>query len=79
MKKPAQGFNTAAQDSNPGSRSRESEALHPEPLLSTIRACVHGYYVQRFKSLIPDSISDIINVVRSIIHQNGKFDLKLNK
>ena len=28
MKKLAQGFNTAAQDSNPGSRSRESEALH---------------------------------------------------
>ena len=27
MKKRAQGFNTAAQDSNPGSRSRESEAL----------------------------------------------------
>ena len=27
MKKLAQGFNTAAQDSNPGSRSRESEAL----------------------------------------------------
>ena len=27
MKKIAQGFNTAAQDSNPGSRSRESEAL----------------------------------------------------
>ena len=27
MKKRAQGFNTAAQDLNPGSRSRESEAL----------------------------------------------------
>ena len=27
MNKLAQGFNTAAQDSNPGSRSRESEAL----------------------------------------------------
>ena len=27
MKKLAQGFNAAAQDSNPGSRSRESEAL----------------------------------------------------
>ena len=27
MKKLAQGFNTAAQDSNPGSLSRESEAL----------------------------------------------------
>ena len=27
MKKLAQGFNTAAQDSNPGSRSRESETL----------------------------------------------------
>ena len=27
VKKRAQGFNTAAQDSNPGSRSRESEAL----------------------------------------------------
>ena len=27
VKKLAQGFNTAAQDSNPGSRSRESEAL----------------------------------------------------
>ena len=27
MKKRHQGFNTAAQDSNPGSRSRESEAL----------------------------------------------------
>ena len=27
MKKLARGFNTAAQDSNPGSRSRESEAL----------------------------------------------------
>ena len=27
MKKLAQGFNSAAQDSNPGSRSRESEAL----------------------------------------------------
>ena len=27
MKKLAQGFNTAAQDSNPGSRSQESEAL----------------------------------------------------
>ena len=27
MKKLAQGFNTAAQDLNPGSRSRESEAL----------------------------------------------------
>ena len=27
MKTLAQGFNTAAQDSNPGSRSRESEAL----------------------------------------------------
>ena len=27
VKKIAQGFNTAAQDSNPGSRSRESEAL----------------------------------------------------
>ena len=27
MKKPAQGFNTAAQDSNPGSHSRQSEAL----------------------------------------------------
>ena len=27
MKTLAHGFNTAAQDSNPGSRSRESEAL----------------------------------------------------
>ena len=27
VKKLAQGFNTAAQDSNPGSRSQESEAL----------------------------------------------------
>ena len=27
VKKPAQDFNTAAQDLNPGSRSRESEAL----------------------------------------------------
>ena len=27
MKKPAQGFNTTAQDLNPGSRSRASEAL----------------------------------------------------
>ena len=27
VNKLAQGFNTAAQDSNPGSRSRESEAL----------------------------------------------------
>ncbi|KAK2184487.1 hypothetical protein NP493_265g03055 [Ridgeia piscesae] len=27
VKKHAQGFNTAAPDSNPGSRSRESEAL----------------------------------------------------
>ena len=27
VKELAQGFNTAAQDSNPGSRSRESEAL----------------------------------------------------
>ena len=27
MKKLAQGFNTAAQDSNPGSRSRDPEAL----------------------------------------------------
>ena len=27
VKKLAQGFNTASQDSNPGSRSRESEAL----------------------------------------------------
>ena len=27
MKKRAQGFNTATQDSNPGSRNRESEAL----------------------------------------------------
>ena len=27
VKKLAQGFNIAAQDSNPGSRSRESEAL----------------------------------------------------
>ena len=27
MEKLAQGFNTAAQDSNPGSRSRESEVL----------------------------------------------------
>ena len=27
VKKPAQGFNTAAQDSNPGPLSRESEAL----------------------------------------------------
>ena len=27
MKKLAEGFNTAAQDSNPGSLSRESEAL----------------------------------------------------
>ena len=28
MKKLAQGFNTAAQDSNPGSLSRESGGLH---------------------------------------------------
>ena len=37
MKKLAQGFNTAAQDSNPGSCSQESEALPlTEPLHSTI-------------------------------------------
>ena len=34
----AQGFNTAAQDSNPGSRSRESEAL---PLSHC--ALIYGY------------------------------------
>ena len=35
VKKLAQGFNTAAQDSNQGSRSREFEALPHEPLRST--------------------------------------------
>ena len=37
MKKLAQGFNTAAQDLNPGSRSRESEAL---PLSHCALHCV---------------------------------------
>ena len=39
VKKIAQGFSTVAQDSNPGSRSRESEALPPEPLCSSINYC----------------------------------------
>ena len=37
VKQHAQGFNTAAQDSNPGSRSREST---PEPLRPTTTVCV---------------------------------------
>ena len=35
MKKPAQGINTGAQDSNPGPLTRKSEALPREPLRST--------------------------------------------
>ena len=41
MAKLAQGFNTAAQDSNPGSHSRESEAL---PLSHCLRAGVTWNY-----------------------------------
>ena len=37
VKKRAQGFNTAAQDSNPGSRSRKSEAL---PRAIALYACL---------------------------------------
>ena len=39
VKKRAQGFNTAAQDLNPGSLSRKSEAL-PEPLRSTMKKLI---------------------------------------
>ena len=44
MKELAQGFNTAPQDSNPGSRSPESEALplsHCAPVI--IYICCHGH------------------------------------
>ena len=50
MKKLAQDFNTAAQDSNPGSRSRESETLplsHGALLLSN---CSFATGVNKHKS-----------------------------
>ena len=40
MKKVAQSFNTAALESNPGSRSRESEALHLSHC--TLQSCIYN-------------------------------------
>ena len=48
VKKLAQGFNTSAQDSNPGSRSRESEAL---PLSHrALERLSSTYYVRTYLS-----------------------------
>ena len=49
MKNIDQGFNTAAQDSNPGSRSRESEALP----LSHYALPITGYNSEVYECIQP--------------------------
>ena len=66
MKKFAQGFNTAAQDSNPGSLSRESGALplsHCElnSQSACVRACVHACVG------VLNIMSDILNISLDVL------------
>ena len=61
MKKLAQAFNTAAQDSNPGSRSRKST---PEPLRSTdsVMVSTSAWHAGSLGSISSHSSHDIFSV-----------------